>query len=489
MKILNQILKFIFIIGGVSYFRINAYGASEVMVSKKELPYEILNISMQNSSIVIEGWSLISYKQHYLNESDHLTELEFFSINDSFRISATLTSLSLTKQMEYFGSPICNFNSINQIPEVCNFNYERVGFTAIVPLNKFVVNQVYQTNIISHALRANLSYKTPVYYPILNDLNFTNSGKEYHIISRLDDTEIKVNATTVLARKQAAKVSPYWYSGTNCSSTYKNQLFFLVNTTYRNVFEKIISDNTSYYRVSSNLSACDGPRRRIVEGGSINPVWIASTYVLYSGTPLQISSNLVNQAPYFEKTKATIYKDQLFDWSSYVKAFDLEDGNISHKIIQVSSNYVNEIGTYRINLKVSDSKGLTSTTELIVDVIALPNSNPVLYAENTKILQYSNFNALDYVSAYDNEDGNLNHKIITLNAIDTSILSVQEQCYYVEDSKGLNDIKCIEIEIFSNKVVYDKFRMISDNNLFYKQEIPNNWINNIYILDSILKAH
>lgn len=487
MKVLNQILKFIFLLGAVSYYRINVSAANEIMVSKKELPYEVLNISMQDNSINIQGWALISYKQHYINEGDHNTEFEFYSMNDSFRVSANLTSLSQTKQMEYFGSPKCSINSINQAPETCNYNYEGVGFSVTIPLNRFKINQTYQTNIISHAFRANLSYKTPVYYPIQQDINFTKAGIEYHVVSRLDDTEIKVNATTVLARKQAAKISPYWYSGSNCSSSYKNQLFFLINTNYRNVFEKVISDNTSYYRVAGNLSVCDGPRRRIVEGSTISPVWIASTYVLYSGTPLQISSNLVNQAPYFTKSEASIYIGQILNIDNYVQAFDYEEGNISHKIQIVNSNYVDSVGVYQINLSVSDSQGLQSTTTLIVNVLALPNNKPIIYAENVRILQFTKFDPLNYVSAYDNEDGNLDSKIINLSLINVDQISNQEQCYYVEDSKGLSDKKCINIEIYTNDTIYDKFRMISINHLFYKEVIPTNWKSIIYILDTILK--
>lgn len=487
MKIINQILKFIFLLGAVSYYRINVNAATEIMVSKKELPYEVLNISMQNNSITIQGWALISYKQHYFNESDHITEIEFFSVNDTFRVRTNLTNISQTNQMQYFGSPKCGINSINQTPETCNYNYEKVGFSVSIPLHKFKINQTYQTNIINHAFRANLSYKTPVYFPIKQDINFTKDGIEYHIVSRLDDTVIKVNATTVLARKQAAKISPFWYSGSNCSSTYRNQLFFLINTNYRNVFEKVISDNTSYYRVSANLSVCDGPRRRIVEGNSLSPVWIASTYVLYSGTPLQISSNLVNQAPYFIQSEINIYQGQTLNINNNVQAFDYEEGNISHKIQIVKSNYVDSIGIYQIHLSVKDSQGLQTNTILIVNVLALPNNKPTIFAENIRLLQYTKFEPFNYVSAYDTEDGNLNSKIITLNDIRTDQLSNQEQCYYVEDSKGLNDKKCIRVEIYTNDTIYNKFRMISINNLFYREAIPSNWKSIIYILDMILK--
>jgi len=479
MKLVNQILKLLLILGSLSYFRINAHAAVETMVSKKQIPYEILNISVIDNSIVIEGWAFISYKQHYLNDTDHKTELEFFSLNDSFRVLAKLTNISLTKQMEYFGSPKCAPVSIDQAPELCNFNYENVGFTATIPLSKFKLDNTYQTNILSYALKSNLIYKTPVYFPIPSDLNFKISDKEYNVVSRMNDTEIKVNSTTVIARKQPSKTSTYWYSGTNCSTSYQNQLFFMLNSIYKNVSAKVISDNTSFYNVSAKLGVCDGPRRRIIEGTVISPVWISSLYIVYSGTPLQISSNLVNQAPYFEKTDISIYKGESFELNDYVIALDPEEGDISHKIEVLSSNYVDEVGRYQIVLKVSDSKGLTAITELIVNVLALPNSNPVIFAENIKILQYSDFNPFDYISAYDTEDGNITDKINVINVIETSFIGVYEQCYYVEDSNQLNTTKCINIEIYTNNDTYNKFRMISNSNIFYKESIPLNWKNYI----------
>lgn len=485
MKLVNQILKLILILGSLSYFRINANAAVETMVNKKQIPYEILNISIIDNSIVIEGWAFISYKQHYLNDIDHKTELEFFSINDSFRIQAKLTNISLTKQMEYFGSPKCAPVSIDQAPELCNFNYENVGFIATIPLSKFKLDTTYQTNILSYALKSNLIFKTPVYFPIPNDLNFRIDDKEYKVISRMNDTEIKVNSTTVIARKQPSKTSTYWYSGTNCSSSYQNQLFFQLNSIYKNVSDKVFSDNTSFYSISAKLNVCDGPRRRIVEGATISPVWISSLYVVYSGTPLQISSNIVNQAPYFEKSDITIYKGETFELKDHVKAIDPEEGDISHKIEVLSSNYVDEIGNYQIELKVTDSKGLSAYTEVFVNVLALPNNLPMIYAENIRILQYSEFNPITYISAFDTEDGDITDEIIVLNTIDTSVIGFYEQCYFVEDSSYLNANKCIIIEIYTNDESYNKFRMIS-NNLFYKESIPLKWKDYIYILDNIL---
>lgn len=486
MTVVKAIIKLLVILGASSYFSLNPKAINEVLVNKDKMPYEILSIKMIDNTIEISGWVLISYSQHYQNESDHRTELEFFSINDSFKIQANLTNLSMTKQMEYFGSPKCNNSVINQIPEVCNYNYENVGFSVRIPLQSFKVNEVYQTNLISYAYKSQLAYKTPVYFPMTNDLNFVYSDKNYNIRSKLDDTEIKVTATTVIARTTGAKTSPSWYYGSNCSTTYKNQLFFLKGSAYKNIFERNLFENTSYYRVKADLSACDGNRRRIVEGNSISPVWIASTYVLYSGTPLQISSKFINRAPYFITNEVSIYKGQKFTLLDHVKALDYEEGNISHRINIINSNYIDEVGKYSLDLSVQDSEGLKAYTNLIVNVLAIPNMNPVIYANDIRVLQFSKFNHLDHFSAYDNEDGDLSNKLIMMNLIDTSNISVQELCLYVEDSKRLNSTKCINVEIYSNNEKYEKYRSISKNNMFYKESIPLNWNSLIFILDELV---
>ena len=489
MNVIKAIIKLLIILGASSYFRLNPKAMNEVLVSKDKIPYEILSIKMINNTIEIKGWVFISYTQHYLNDSDHKTELEFISVNDSFKVSAITQSISMTNQMQYFGTPKCGSNIINKAPETCNFSYENVGFKVNIPMDMFKVNETYQTKIISHAYKSKLSYKTPVYFPLINDIIFNYSDKIYTVKSKLDDTEIKVSATTVIARTQPLKTSPVWFYGDSCSTTYKNQLFFLKNSIYKSVLERKISENINYYRVKANITQCDGDRRRIIEGTIISPIWIASTYVQYTGTPLEISSKYTNRAPYFEYSEIALYKGQTFDLFDYVKAIDPEEGDISHKINVISSNYKDEIGTYSLNLEVFDKEGLKANATILVNVLALLNNNPVIFSEDIKILQNTLFNPLEYANAYDNEDGDITNRIITLNTIDTSIISIQELCYYVEDSNELSNTKCINVEIYSNKLEYEKYRSISKNNLFYAEDIPNNWKDIVYILDFILNKN
>lgn len=486
MKVIKTIIKLLVLLGASSYFSLNPKALNEVLVNKDKIPYEIQSIKMVNNSLEIRGWVFISYTQHYLNDSDHKTEIEFLSINDSFIVSTINTSTNMTNQMQYFGVPKCGSNSINQIPEICNYSYENVGFKANIPIELFKPDETYQTNIISHAYKSNKSYKTPVYFPISNDITINHLDKIYTIKSKLDDTELKVNATTVIARTQPLKTSPVWFYGDSCSSTYKNQLFFLKNSIYKNVLEKAFSENISYYRLKAVITSCDGDRRRIIEGNIISPVWIGSIYVQYTGTPLQISSKYINRHPYFEGNEITLYKGQKLVLLDHVRAIDPEEGDISHRIVVVNSNYKDEVGKYNIQLNVKDNENLSTDTVIIVNVIT-NNEKPKIVADNIRILQNTNLVVQDYFYAFDNEDGNISSRIIMLNEIDTSIISTQYLCLYVEDSSLLSDTKCIDVEVYSNDEQYNKFRSISKNNPFYKEEIPRIWNDIIYILDSILR--
>ncbi len=485
MKVIKAIIKLLVLLGASSYFSLNPKALNVELVSKDKMPYEIQSIKMVNNTLEIRGWVFISYTQHYLNDTDHKTEIEFYSINDSFKVVAINTSTNMTNQMQYFGTPKCGANILNQIPEICNYSYENVGFKVNIPIESFKPEEIYQTNIISHAYKSNKSYKTPIYFPMNNDITINYLDKVYTIKSKLDDTELKVNASTVIARTQPLKISPVWFYGDSCSSTYKNQLFFLKNSIYKNVLEKTSSENISYYRVKAVITNCDGDRRRIIEGNIISPVWIGSIYVQYTGTPLQISSKYLNRPPFFKTKEITLYKGQKLEILDHIKAIDPEEGDISHRIIILNSNYKDEVGKYTLELSVKDIENLTANTTIFVNVIT-NNNKPKIIAENIRILQNTKLLLQDYFYAYDNEDGDISNRIIQLNEIDTSKISIQELCLYVEDSSLLSDSTCINVDVYNNSDQYNKFRSISKNNPFYKEQIPSIWNDIIYILDGIL---
>lgn len=485
MKKIEQLIKWFLILSVLRIFGIQTF-AEEVSVQKSALPYEILSVETTQTTMIIKGWALISYVQHFQNGSDHSVQLELVSIYDSFKVDASLEPISQTTLMQYFGTPNCTSGSINMPPETCNYVYENVGFRAEIPLSRFQATYNYQTNVIVNAFSANLSFKTPLYYPIPNDLSFRIAEKEYRIVSRLDDTQLKVSATTVIARKEPYKTSPAWFSGANCSTTYTNQLFFMKDTIYTSIKQKLMVGNTSYYRVSANAYLCYSSRRRIIEGSSLDPVWIASPYVLYSGSPLQIQVIRLNNLPVLNTGTIQVYEGESVNVFDHVSAYDVEDGDISSNIQIISNNIQNIPGNYQVDLSVTDSFGSTSYGTLFVNVITLPNFAPVIEAKDKTVLQYSIFDSLKEVSAFDHEDGDLTALIEVLGSIDTSILGFQSICYQVHDSKSLSSNTCIKVNVINYTAYINRFRFISKTKPFYMENIPDNWLSNINSLLDLL---
>lgn len=475
MTRLNHLLKWILVLGFIRVSLQPIHAATEELVSKSYLPYEILDVETTSDSLIIQGWALISYRQHFIDANDHAIRLEFLSLGESFQVSASLQPISQTAMMQYFGSPNCSSGSTWMPPETCNYLYENVGFRAVIPLNRFREDMIYQTNVIVDAYTANLSYKTPLYYPMSTDQVFQVGNREYRLISKLDDTNLKVSATTVIARKEPSKTSAAWYGGSTCSTTYSNQLFFLKDTVYQNVYQKVMVGTTSYYQVAANTNVCYLSRRRIVEGTALTPVWIASPYVLYSGSPLQIKVTKLNTPPVLYLTDIETYAGNSVDLSQNMRAIDVEDGDISNRIIIESNNFKPEIGDYQVIVSVMDSFGAKVTGTLQIRVLEDPNNPPLIDAKNATILQFTTFNPLDYAKASDVEDGDLTNRLRFTPSVDTNLPGTYEQCYEVSDSKNATDRKCIEIEVITYGKYLSRFRFISKNRLFYMEPVPELW--------------
>ena len=89
MQTLLRWLKYIFIIYTLQTTLMITNAYTDVIVSKKDLPFEVLSVETNQNELIVKGWAFITYKQHFNNASDHSTYLEFFNINDQFRIKAS----------------------------------------------------------------------------------------------------------------------------------------------------------------------------------------------------------------------------------------------------------------------------------------------------------------------------------------------------------------------------------------------------------------
>lgn len=464
--------------------------AGETVVSKTMLPYEILSVSMTQSTMTVTGWGILNETQHFINSTDHSYELEFVSPEHTFRVNGTITNTTLTETFRYGGAPICATTAYFKTDTTCYYRFENAGFSFSVPMDGLEIGRDYTAYLVVHAKNANFHKKIPVYYPILNDIVMMNGQKEYRVVSKLNDTKFTVKYATVAARKGPDRSYVAWSYGANCSSTYGNDHFFLLNSVYTNIKERYLNNTNkmTYYRVSTSLSSCVSSRRRVVEGETFSPVWIASSFVEYSGTPMLVSTRIINTAPTIDVEHVVVKVDETFRWEEYVTASDVEEGDLSHKLNLISDNYHNAPGNYQMTFEVSDQYGAKATAMLLITVLEPENNLPMIHAEDFSVLIRSNVGLRKFASAYDLEDGDLSALITVDTQADLNIAGVYPVEFRVVDSRGAIAIRNVTMTVFDYDMLIAKFRFVDKDKLFYLEDIPVPWIGYTQRLSLLLET-
>lgn len=475
------------IVVSLIYLSIMVYkvNAQTISVLKQQLPYEINDIQVSNDRLTIQGWAFISLNQHFLNDATHEIFLVFESKSHQITKKATLKAIDMTSLMHYKGAPTCANDDYHQISGTCNYKYQNVGFEVSLSLNEFQKQESYQTSILVHAKQTNTTYKIQVYYPMFRDLEYKYGDYLFKLSSSLADTKLVVNYTTVLVRSTPKVDSPIHQVGDWCNNTYKNQLFYKLNSQYSIVHAKIKTENMSYYKLGGQLDECFNKRRRVKEGNDIYPMYISSAFLEYAGDSLTIKNELVNTAPILTITHPTIHLDQFFNYKDYVSAYDQEEKDLTQHVKILSSNFKQAIGTYQMELYVEDKHKAFDRKIMMITVKGPLNNPPQITAYDQTIKQYSEFNPLAGVSAYDIEDGDLTSKIRTTNHIDTSQLGSFKQCYMVEDSHKAQANQCINVNIIERTKI-TSIRFVKDK---YYQNVHESWRPNINTLKYYLKQN
>lgn len=453
-------------------------------VTKEFLNFEILDAKMTSEFITIKGWAFINESQHYKNTTDHSIKLEFVSLNHTFTFDAKLTNFSMTSSFAAIGYSYCAagvYGASN-----CNYYYEYVGFEAVIPLTSFIKGEKYITNIVFYANLSKIYFKTPLYYPIVNPIETMVGDYRFSIISKLNDTNIKVIESPVYARKSPSKTGTIWTYGTNCSTAYLNTLYFKMYSVYSNILDKTIVDSQTYYRVSARTDVCVDLRKRIIEGTVLNPVWISGMFVEYTGTPLEISSLLINNSPVIIASDFEYIIGTPINLLHYAKCVDYEDGDLTAKIVIESSNFQVRVGVYQVTYYVEDKYGYFDRKTVNITVLDIFNDPPLIFAYDRTVLQFSDFDYYLDVTAFDKQDGNITGLIKVLNSIDTSNILDQDLCYQVIDSKGAITIKCIIIHVYNEITLNRRYRYVSKNKLFFNESVPILWLNKVVDLQTIL---
>ena len=133
-----------------------------------------------------------------------------------------------------------------------------------------------------------------------------------------------------------------------------------------------------------------------------------------------------------------------FDLAYYVKANDVIDGDISQFVKLISSEFINTVGTYPVNLKVSNS--FADSTDITVNAIVTEK-----YSFNTRIylstyITYVDVGAeLDYKSFItdikdkENRRYDIDDVTIDSSAVNTATPGVYDVFYRITRGQGLNE--------------------------------------------------
>lgn len=456
--------------------------------NKKVFPYEITSIIMNDKEIIVQGWGMGVEKHHYDSTSSHYYTLELNSKNHKKVYNSKPLYNSQTEMMKVLNARKCNQKEYYKAGNVCYYNYDYVGFQFNIPLIDLKLDQKYDTKLKVYSNVLNFNLSADVFYPIELPIVIHKDTIEYKIQSNLYDTELIVAENAVFDRVGPSKNHKIRKSKTYCSNTYGYSRYFEKGSVYKYVYEKIRNQSNTYYRVKTSKDDVCKLKRNVIHEGTDYDSWIASNWVDYSGDGLMIQVTDTNQAPQITiLSHPNISIDHIndFNFKDFISAYDNEDGNITNKVKIMNQVNLNVLGTHSLKLEVEDKYGKKASETLIVKVIDT-NTPPILDANDKKIYQYEKFNYLKDVSAYDLEDKDITHKIYYEGSVNTSKLGKYSITYYVTDSKNKTVNKTITIEVVKNPK--EKIRYISNqiNKIFYKENIPINWTENIqFLIDQI----
>ena len=161
---------------------------------------------------------------------------------------------------------------------------------------------------------------------------------------------------------------------------------------------------------------------------------------------------VLNAVPTIDAADKTITVGDTFNPKDGVTATDVEDGDLTAKII-VEKNDVDttKAGKYEVTYKVTDNQGATRTKTITVTVIPkmeVLNEAPTIDAVDKTITVSDTFDPKVGVTAKDAEDGDLTDKIeVVKNTVDTKKAGKYEVTYKVTDSDGATRTKTIKVTV------------------------------------------
>lgn len=455
------------------FVSLNFISVDAASTDKEHLPYEISSIQALEEGFQIKGWGMISHLQHF-RQYTHYYELVLTSDNHQLFYTSLPLFHDQTETMMQFRTQKCGEGIYHQDASSCYYDYTHTGFEFVIPYEQLRQDEIYEVDLVIYTYETNMRLSTKLFYPTLKPCIKVIDQIEYKAKSNLYDTQLKVVYENVLERSTPLKYASYRESATYCSATYGHRIYFDVYSDFKHVYDRIESEGTTYYKIMTSASTtCKNGQNRSLEGND-RYSWIAGNFVDYLGIPLTIEIKKINEPPILTIMMNPIIKQ---GWKinpfDYLTAWDKEDGDLTDKIQWISGEIGNQIGEYQLTFQVEDSQGEKDIKTMTVTVIK-GNTPPQVSAADRTIYQYTEFDYMKGVSAFDFEDGNISHGIWHSGEVNVEELGLYPITYYCIDSEGLIHSKTITVEVIRNP--NEKIRYIDSKLLWFEEDIPRNWI-------------
>lgn len=349
------------------------FSSNYINVERDKLNYEILNVSINNNTLVIDGWATMPSSQHFLSNTTHSYDLELNSDKELVNVPGTLIATDLTQQMSFSGNKTCNSSTINT--DICNYNHKNVGFKFSIRLDQLNADQDYNVYLKMHAKQANKRYRIPVFYVTDGEKILKSERNQYIIKSDFSHAKFSIFAHTLIARDRPSPKGNYVYTKQSCSTSYKDIGYLRQNAVFQNIKDISLYDNRiTYFKVRVQPNGCVNYRSRLVESNTSNLyAYVPSTHINYLGQAMTISVRALASKPNLFVEDVILNQYDRYDPYKYAQATDLYDGNISRKITIDSTNVnMNIPGLYQTCYSVTNTSNFTTQGCGRVEVIAIP---------------------------------------------------------------------------------------------------------------------
>lgn len=136
----------------------------------------------------------------------------------------------------------------------------------------------------------------------------------------------------------------------------------------------------------------------------------------------------------------------------HFEAYDLEDGNLRESVTwDISQVNIAQAGIYPIILQVTDSDG--NTAQASCNVTIIDYSYPELNVFDHVAYLNTDYNPLQYASAWDREDGDLTDQIVVVkNAVKIKKPGIYYVTYSVTNSQGKTTTATVSVEVMKEPV-------------------------------------